>query len=131
LLVARAIAAALLVACNHSEPSPDFIVARTDRQITGRSKFPVAIDPVRVGTYPARSKSGAGYFYGEVLECRVWMHPKNGAQPLNSTHDYFAAFAQYEAAEEFSKKVTGAESPLVLVRQLEWIHEPKRGHLFR
>jgi len=88
----------------------------------------MAVDPNRVGTYPPDTKSGAGYFYDEVLEYRVWFNPANGAEPLNGKNDYFVAFAQYEAADAFSKKTAGADAPLVLVRQLEWISEPKRGH---
>jgi hypothetical protein len=57
-----------------------------------------------VGTYPTDTKSGAGYFYDDVLEYRVWMHPEKGAAPFNGTNDYMAAFAQYEAAETFSRQ---------------------------
>jgi putative acetyltransferase len=114
-------------ACNHNKPSFGFAVVRTNRQITGTSKYPLAADPNRVGTYPPDTKSGAGYFYDEVLEYRVWFNPANGAEPLNGTNNYFVAFAQFEAADAFSKKMSGAEAALVLVRQLEWISEPKRG----
>ncbi len=48
--------------------------------------------------------------------------------PFRWNHDYFVAFAQYETAEAFSKSNAGAEEPLVLVRQLEWIDEPQPGH---
>jgi hypothetical protein len=116
-----------ILACRRSEPHSNFIGARVDRQITGSSKLPVAVDPDRVGTYPADTKSGAGYFYDDVLEYRVWLHPENGAEHLNGDNDYFVAFAQYELAEDFSKKTPGAERPLVLVRQREWIDEPKHG----
>ena len=121
------LAALLLAACNHSKPLSGFAMLRSDRQIAGPSKYPFAFDPNRVGTYPPDVKSGAGYFYDEVLEYRVWLHPDNGAERLNGSEDYFVAFAQYEAAERFSKTTSGAEEPLVLVRQLEWIDEPKRG----
>jgi hypothetical protein len=47
---------------------------------------------------------------------------------LNGTQDYYVAFAQYEKAVELSKSKKGAEEPLVLVRQNEWINEPKPGH---
>ena len=33
----------------------------------------------RVGSFPAATKSGGGYFYDEVLEYRVWLHPERGA----------------------------------------------------
>jgi putative acetyltransferase len=108
-------------------PRSDFVLIRADRETTGNSAFPFAVDPNRVGTYPTETKSGAGYFYDAVLEYRVWLHPERGAKPLNGSNDYYVAFAQYEHAEEFSKKTSGAETPLVLVRQFEWIDEPKRG----
>ena len=127
-LIATVFACVLLVACDKKQAVSDFVVVRVDRQISGHSKFPVAIDANRVGTYSADTKSGAGYFYDDVLEYRVWLHPEKGADPLNGTHDYFVAFAQYEPAETFSQKAGGAEPPLVLVRQLEWIDEPERGH---
>lgn len=126
--VAAMVTAALIsCACKRSEPRSNSAVARADRETTGSSAFPVAIDSGRVGTYPPETKSGAGYFYDDVLEYRVWLHPERGAEPLNGSHDYFIAFAQYEHAEEFSKKSSGAETPLVLVRQFEWIDEPKEG----
>jgi putative acetyltransferase len=120
-------AALLLSACNRSKLPSSFAVVRADRQITGQSTYPLAIDPNRVGTYPPDAKSGAGYFYDEVLEYRVWLHPENGAKPLNGRDDYFVAFAQYEKAKTFSNSTPGAEEPLVLVRQLQWINEPERG----
>ena len=43
------------------------------------SKYPLAIDENMVGEYPALVKSGAGYFYDDVLEYRVWCHPERGA----------------------------------------------------
>jgi len=129
LVAATLVISLLSFACKRSEtPHSNFTLIRADRQITGNSKYPVALDPSRVGTYPAETKSGAGYFYDDVLEYRVWLHPERGATPLNGTNDYFFAFAQYEPAEEFSKKTSGAERPLVLVHQLEWIDEPEQGH---
>lgn len=32
------------------------------------SNYPLAVDPARVGEYPAEAKSGGGYFYDEVLD---------------------------------------------------------------
>ena len=72
--------------------------------------------------------SGAGYFYDDVLEYRVWLHPERGAPRRNGDDDYFVAFAQFERAEAFSRRNPGAEVPLVLVRQREWIDEPEPGH---
>lgn len=116
-----------LCSCNHSQPSSNFVVVHANREITAPSAYPLAVDPGRVGTYSPDTSSGAGYFYDEVLEYRVWLHPENGAAPLNGTHDYFVAFAQYEVADAYSKNTPGAEEPLVLVRQLEWISEPEHG----
>jgi putative acetyltransferase len=72
-------------------------------------------------------KSGAGYFYDDVLEYRVWLHPERGAEKKNGNSDYFVAFAQYEKALAFSQKSKGAEEPLVLIRQLKHINEPQPG----
>ena len=122
-------AAAFLVSCNraHNQASSNFVVVRSDHTILGSSAYPVAVDPGKVGTYPADTHSGAGYFYDDVLEYRVWLNPENGAARLNGGSDYFVAFAQYEPAEKFAKGTPGAEQPVVLVRQLEWISEPERG----
>jgi hypothetical protein len=40
-----------------------------------KTNYPNVINPSKVGTYPALVKSGGGYFYDEVLEYRVWVHP--------------------------------------------------------
>lgn len=103
------------------------VCVRAERSTSVQSAFPIAIDNVKVGKYAAESESGAGYFYDEVLEYRVWFHPEQGADPLNGKDDYYVAFAQYEKAEELSKTSKGAEAPLVLVRQYEWIDEPEPG----
>jgi hypothetical protein len=106
----------------------NFVILQADQTVLGTSAYPVAIDPSRVGTYPADTKSGAGYFYDDVLEYRVWLHPERGAPPRNGTSDYCMVFAQYERAEAFSRSSAGAEKPLVLVRQIESINEPEPHH---
>lgn len=83
------------------------------------SKYPSVVDLSLVGTYPALTKSGAGYVFDEVLEYRVWCHRVGG--------DYYQTFANYEEAAAFSLTTRGAEEPLALVRQHEWIDEPSRG----
>ena len=97
-----------------------------DRTV-GPSQQPLAVDPARVGSFPATTKSGGGYFYDEVLEYRVWLHPERGAPRLTGGSDYFAAFARYESALAYSQQQPGAEEPLVLVRQRESIDEPTPG----
>lgn len=115
-------------ACDRSQSLSRFIVVRADRTISGRSAYPLAVAPSRVGTYPPDTKSGAGYFYDDVLEYRVWLDPEKGAASLNGKNDYCVAFAQYEQAQAFSRTTRGAEEPLVLVLQREWIGEPEHGH---
>jgi putative acetyltransferase len=86
-----------------------------DRTIVKDSAHPTAIDPLLVGTYPGRAFSGAGYFWDDVLEYRVWFHVAGSA--------CFRAFASYEPAAEFSARTQDAEVPIVLIRQREWIGE--------
>lgn len=105
-----------------------FVCARADRTVRKQSAYPLAVDNAQVGKYAPESKSAAGYFYDEVLEYRVWFCPERGAKPVNGKNDYYMAFAEYEKAEELSRASTGAEQPVVLVRQYEWINEPEPGH---
>ena len=74
-----ALAALAFTACKSVRP---FSVGYVDRSVAGASKFPLALDPTQVGTFPGQTKSGAGYFYDEVLEYRVWLHPEKGARRL-------------------------------------------------
>lgn len=105
-----------------------FVCVRADHTVCRQSAYPLAIENAKVGKYAAEAKSGAGYFYDDVLEYRVWFCPERGAKPVNGKDDYYVAFAAYEKAEELSKASRGAEEPLVLVRQHEWINEPTPGH---
>jgi hypothetical protein len=89
--------------------------------------YPDAVDPDLVGTYPALAKAGGGYVWDEVLEYRVWCHPERGAADLNNGGDYYRAFATYAEALAFSQATKGAEAPLALIRQDEYIDEPKPG----
>lgn len=91
------------------------------------SAHPIAIDPEQVGEYPALTKSGGGYFYDDVLEYRVWVHPHAGGEDLHEGDDYYYAFATFEEAAECSDETLGAEKPLVLVRQFESINEAVPG----
>jgi hypothetical protein len=85
------------------------------------------VHPKRVGKYPAVTKSGGGYVWDEVLEYRVWCHPERGAPDLGDGGDYFCAFATYPKALAFSRRTEGAEEPLVLIRQRQYIDEPEPG----
>lgn len=91
------------------------------------NNYPTAVEPERVGTYPAMVKSGAGYFYDDVLEYRVWCHPERGAPDEFDGEDYFYAFKTFEEALSFFQHTSGAAEPLVLIRQHEWINEPQPG----
>ncbi len=89
-----------------------------------REDYPDAIDPTRVGTYPALAKAGGGCVWDEVLEYRVWCHAERGAPDLS---DCYHAFATYREALDLSSSTPGAEEPLALVRQREYISEPTPG----
>jgi hypothetical protein len=83
------------------------------------NKHPIAINEEKVGEYPSFTGAGGGRFYDEVLEYRVWCHSEN---------DGYCAFVTYEEALSYSRAhPTTAKEPLALVRQLEWIDEPKKG----
>jgi putative acetyltransferase len=90
-------------------------------------RYPEAVDPERVGTYAASAKAGGGYVWDAVLEYRVWCHPERGAADEAEGTDYFYAFATYAEALAFSKKAEGAEEPLALVLQKEYIDEDEPG----
>lgn len=83
--------------------------------------------PEKVGSYPALARAGGGFVWDEVLEYRVWCHPENGAPAGNDGSDYFHYFASYDEALQFSRHTKGAEEPLALVLQREYIAEPEPG----
>lgn len=91
------------------------------------SLYPAVKDSALVGTYPAVVSSGGGYVWDEVLEYRVWCHPHDGAPDTEAGDDYYYVFDTYEEACAFSQATTGAEEPLALVLQAEYIEEPKPG----
>lgn len=90
-------------------------------------KFPNAVDPDKVGSYPAAAKSGGGYVWDAVLEYRVWCYPGKGADNLEDGSDYYYAFETYDEANIFAKETEGAQEPLALVLQMEYIDEPEAG----
>src|SRR6266436_2220194 len=95
-----------VVACGQSQPRE---LIGADHSASPTSAYPLAVDLNRVGKYPSETKSGAGYFYDDVLEYRVWFYPKGGGD------DQYKAFAQYEQALAFSKSTPDSQEPLVLV----------------
>ncbi len=97
------------------------------RSMTDTSKFPPVVDEELVGSYPALAKAGGGYVWDAVLEYRVWCHPENAAPDEFDGQDYFHAFACFEEAASFAEATPGAEEPLALVLQEEYIDEPKPG----
>jgi hypothetical protein len=90
-------------------------------------RYPDAVEPDLVGTYSPLAKSGGGFVWDDVLEYRVWCHPERGAPDLEDGSDYYRAFATYDQALTFSRATEGAEAPLALVRQLEYIAESEPG----
>jgi putative acetyltransferase len=91
------------------------------------AQYPDVVDPALVGTYSPLAKAGGGYVWDAVLEYRVWCHPERGAPDLEDGDDYYYAFATYAEALEFSEQTVGAEAPLALVQQLEYIDEAEPG----
>jgi putative acetyltransferase len=90
--------------------------------------YPVVFDPAKVGTYSPHSKAGGGLVWDEVLEYRVWCHPEQGAEGVDDGSDYYFAFDNFPEALEFSQVTIGAEKPLALILQREYINEPESGH---
>ena len=101
--------------------------ARGSVNIDATPAYPLALDPAKVGSYPALTKSGGGYVWDEVLEYRVWSHPECGAPDEFDGSDYYFAFDSYPDALAFSESREGTEMPLALVLQREHINEPQPG----
>jgi hypothetical protein len=97
------------------------------QRLLNSDSYPDAIDADLVGTYPALAKDGGGYVWDDVLEYRVWCHPERGAADLENGNDYYFAFATYAEAFAFFDRTEGAEEPLALIRQVEYIDEPNPG----
>jgi putative acetyltransferase len=91
------------------------------------SKYPEVLDKDKVGQYPALAYVGGGYVWDEVLEYRVWCHPLKGAADLEGGNDYYYAFDCYEDAEDFAASTEGADAPIALILQREFIDEPEAG----
>ena len=89
--------------------------------------YPKVKDLNKIGNYPAFVNAGGGYVWDEVLEYRVWCHPEDGAEDIENGDDYFYVFENYEEALKFSESNKGAEKPIALVLQKEYIDEPEPG----
>ena len=90
--------------------------------------YPPAVNPTMVGEYSAVAGAGGGYVWDEVLEYRVWCHPKDGGD------DFYYAYATYEEARDKAEllrdtdeTLAKVEDPLVLILQREHINEPSPG----
>jgi len=91
------------------------------------TKYPPVEDASRIGTFPATVNAGGGYVWDAVLEYRVWCYPEAGAADLHDGSDYFYAFESFAEAAAFSRSTQGAQPPLALIRQDEYIDEPEPG----
>ena len=91
------------------------------------SIFPAVLSPELVGTYEASAKAGGGYVWDEVLEYRVWCYPRDGASDLHGGTDYYYAFEKYDQALDFLNATPGAQEPLALILQKEYIDESEPG----
>ncbi len=90
-------------------------------------RYPNALDPARVGAYPASVHAGGGYVWDAVLEYRVWCYPHEGAEDLDDGSDYYYAFESYREAQACMAATKGAQEPLALVLQREYLDEPSEG----
>ena len=99
----------------------------TESQASSMSTYSNVKDPSEVGNYPAAVGAGGGYVWDEVLEYRVWCHPHDGAPDPENGDDYYYVFETYKEAQKFSQESAGAEEPLALILQKEYIEEPEPG----
>lgn len=90
-------------------------------------RYPPVLDATLVGTYPGLAHAGGGYVWDAVLEYRVWCHPERGANDDMDGDDNYLAFASFAEALAFSERTAGAEDPLALILQEEFIAEPEPG----
>lgn len=90
-------------------------------------RFPAVLDASKVGSYPASTHAGGGFVWDAVLEYRVWCRPERGAIDEAEGADYYYAFESHEQAAAFSRTHGGAEEPLALVLQREYIDESEPG----
>jgi hypothetical protein len=98
-----------------------------DVRVSTPPAFPPVLDKSLVGTYPGLAKAGGGLVWDAVLEYRVWCHPELGAPDQADGSEYYLAFSAYEEALAFAEGTDGAEEPLALVLQEEFIEEPSPG----
>ena len=91
------------------------------------SKYPNVKDPSLIGSYPVVVEAGGGYVWDDILEYRVWCHPHDGALDIENGDDYYYVFETCEEAQNFSLETVGAEEPLALVLQEEYIEETEPG----
>ncbi len=87
------------------------------------ARYPDVRDAELVGTYPVQVGAGGGYVWDEVLEYRVWCSPELGAPDVADGSDCFYPLASFEEAAKDARRHRGAESPLALVLQKEYVEE--------
>ncbi|WP_218938242.1 GCN5 family acetyltransferase [Parashewanella tropica] len=87
--------------------------------------YPEVKDIELVGSYEAAAFAGGGYVWDEVLEYRVWCYLSDGASDLVEGYDYYYSFESFESAEKFYLSTQGAQVPLALILQNEYIDEPE------
>jgi len=95
--------------------------------MTSANQFPRARDPELVGSHLAFVKSAGGNVWDDVPEYRVWCHPEQAAADEEDGSDCYYAFEMFDVAEKFSRETPGAEEPLALIVQQEFISEPQPG----
>lgn len=95
--------------------------AKTQRTARNMQTYPDAFDPEKVGEYSASAHAGGGFVWDEVLEYRVWCH-------TDGDDDFVYAFATFAEAQQCFLDTPGADEPVALILQREYIDEPEAGH---
>ncbi|MBL4702943.1 MAG: hypothetical protein JKY54_00345 [Flavobacteriales bacterium] len=90
-------------------------------------EYPEVVDIIKVGAYDNIAFAGAGFFYDEVLEYRVWCYPSQGAKDVFEGDDYFYPFENFNQAFTFANQEKGRQEPIALIKQYEWINEIEEG----
>lgn len=83
-------------------------------------RYPAVFDEDLVGFFDVETHAGGGYVWDEVLEYRVWVHVDDDDDSVN-------VFPDYPSAKAFADTTEGAESPIALILQREYIEEPEPG----
>ncbi|OYP34616.1 GCN5 family acetyltransferase [Rhodopirellula sp. MGV] len=83
-------------------------------------EYPPVLDEDLVGFFETETFAGGGLVWDAVLEYRVWVHSDDADDCVN-------VFRCYRDARAFSEATLGAESPVALILQRQYIDEVEEG----